>query len=132
MVRTTMKSRLFDIDPAARRAIIARIIHDAVYAVNHDIEGRGDYPRWEDRSDVDRQMYIDALVKVMADKTMTPERLHGVWMESKIADGWTYGPTRDYIRKTHPSIVSYDRLSTLEQAKDILFLNMVRALEPLL
>lgn len=42
--------------------------------------------------------------------------VHEVWMQGRIAAGWSYGTQRDDTRLTHPSIVPYEELS--EEEKD--------------
>jgi hypothetical protein len=43
---------------------------------------------------------------------------HERWMRDRIADGWSYGETRDDARKIHPSLRSYDEISEAEREKD--------------
>lgn len=42
--------------------------------------------------------------------------VHEVWSQNRLADGWTYGPERDDVKKTHPCLVPYDALT--EEEKD--------------
>ena len=44
--------------------------------------------------------------------------VHEVWSVGRIADGWTYGLTRDDKAKTHPSLVPYEELSEKEKDYD--------------
>ncbi len=46
------------------------------------------------------------------------ENVHEVWAAERKAGGWTYGPTRDDTRKTHPGLVRYDQLSEAEKDYD--------------
>lgn len=57
-----------------------------------------------------------------------PEASHESWFAQKVADGWTYGPVKDPDKKTHPCMVSYHELPTLQQAKDHIFRAVVHAL----
>lgn len=57
---------------------------------------------------------------------MTPERSHQMWMEQKLADGWTCGPVKDPERKLHPCLVPYDELPQEQKAKDYIFLTAVK------
>lgn len=60
------------------------------------------------------------------------ENAHDVWAQQRLADGWTYGPTRDDNAKKHPCLVpyaqlpnaekEYDRRAALETLKAIIFL----------
>lgn len=57
----------------------------------------------------------------------SPERLHELWMEAKLAAGWTLGPLKDEDAKTHPCLVPYDALPRYQKAKDRLFAAVVLA-----
>ncbi len=58
------------------------------------------------------------------DSVTTPEletmarRSHDIWMESKTAAGWKFGPTKDSGLKTHPLMVEWEALPPEEQQKD--------------
>lgn len=43
---------------------------------------------------------------------------HDIWAHQRFAEGWTYGPTRDDIRKEHPCLVPYEELPEAEKAYD--------------
>lgn len=49
-------------------------------------------------------------------------------MADKIRLGWNRGPVKDGVRKTHPNLVPYHQLPPGQQAKDRLFIAIVRAL----
>jgi len=49
-------------------------------------------------------------------------------MAQKLADGWTYGPTKNPDLKQHHCIVPFDKLPREQQAKDFLFRGVVHAL----
>ncbi|MBQ9986571.1 MAG: Ryanodine receptor Ryr [Oscillospiraceae bacterium] len=44
------------------------------------------------------------------------ENVHDVWAKGRIAEGWTYGPTRDDSKKQTPCLVPYSELR--EEEKD--------------
>lgn len=54
-------------------------------------------------------------------KAISPEILHGVWMNQKESHGWSYGENYSLENKTHPSMISFDKLSYEDQQKDILW-----------
>lgn len=46
------------------------------------------------------------------------KNVHEVWAASRIAQGWSYGPTRDDVMKTTPCLVPYSELSEDEKDYD--------------
>lgn len=55
---------------------------------------------------------LNGLVEAMA------KNVHDVWAESRISQGWTYGPERNDALKHHPCLVPYEELPELEKAYD--------------
>lgn len=103
----------------------ARAAHEANRAYCFAI---GDFSltAWED-SPRDMQLsVIDGAAKALADPTLTPERSHENWLAFKTREGWVYGVTKSYERKTHPCMISYADLPDHHRAKDVIFLTVVR------
>ncbi len=46
------------------------------------------------------------------------ENVHENWAANRIAEGWTYGETRDDAQKTTPCLVPYAELPEEEKAYD--------------
>ena len=46
------------------------------------------------------------------------ENVHDNWAAGRIAEGWTYGETRDDKLKTTPCLVPYDELTDSEKEYD--------------
>lgn len=44
------------------------------------------------------------------------KNVHEIWAESRINQGWTYGPERNDVLKTHPCLIPYEDLP--EEEKD--------------
>ena len=44
--------------------------------------------------------------------------VHEVWAAGRVADGWTWGPERDDVKKHHPCLVPYDELPESEREYD--------------
>ena len=44
------------------------------------------------------------------------KNVHEVWAESRISQGWTYGPERNDVLKHHPCLVPYEELPGVEKA----------------
>ena len=55
---------------------------------------------------------LNGLVEAMA------KNVHDVWAESRISQGWTYGPERNDELKHHPCLVPYEDLPEVEKAYD--------------
>ena len=55
---------------------------------------------------------LNDLVEAMA------KNVHDVWAESRISQGWTYGPERNDVLKHHPCLVPYEELPEVEKAYD--------------
>lgn len=49
---------------------------------------------------------------------MPPEQNHDNWMKTKAAQGWVYGPVKDFEKKTHPDMVPFGQLPDIEKRKD--------------
>ncbi len=65
-----------------------------------------------DTTDILLPEELDALVERMA------KNVHEVWAQSRISQGWTYGPQRDDAKKLHPCLVPYEALPEVEKAYD--------------
>jgi ryanodine receptor 2 len=46
------------------------------------------------------------------------ENAHDHWAAQRLADGWTYGLTRDDLNKKHPCLVAYTELTDSEKRYD--------------
>lgn len=69
-------------------------------------------PKPADLSDVNLPADLEPLIEQMA------KNVHDVWAESRIHDGWRYGPERNDERKEHPCLVEYDELPDSEREYD--------------
>jgi len=54
-------------------------------------------------------------------RSASPEELHGSWVQAYFKNGWAFGETYDPVARTHPDLVPYMQLGTLEQDKDSVF-----------
>lgn len=106
---------------------IARVAHEmnAVYCLAN---GEPAIERWEDAPNWMRSSAIEGVSKHLANPDMTPEDSHKSWMAHKVAEGWTYGPTKDSVQKTHPCMVPYVQLPLTQQIKDHLFRGIVHTI----
>lgn len=69
-------------------------------------------PQPIDTSDVRLPEDLDELVERLA------ENVHEVWAQSRMDQGWAYGPERNDVLKHHPCLVPYDELPEVEKAYD--------------
>lgn len=106
-------------------------IAEVVYEVNRAYcRALGDdtRPPWVDVSDEVRNSIISGILFCVKNPDVDPEILHEKWCSDKLAEGWRYGPKRDEKAKTHPCLVPYRELSTLDKVKDYLFQAVVQTL----
>ena len=64
---------------------------------------------------------LDGVYFVLDNPNCTPEQQHNNWVHFKRADGWKYGPEKDFERKAHPCLVPYSELPEIQQRKDSVF-----------
>lgn len=77
---------------------------------------------WANREQPFRDQFLKVIERQMGEqRSMSPEELHGSWMQAYFAMGWVYGPERDTTKKTHPDLVPYAKLGQLERDKDAVF-----------
>ncbi len=69
-------------------------------------------PQPMDTSDVQLPQELNELVEKMA------KNVHEVWAQSRISQGWIYGPERSDALKHHPCLVPYEDLPEVEKAYD--------------
>lgn len=78
---------------------------------------------WENREDSFKTQFREVIDRMMGPmRSGSPEELHGGWLQAYIEMGWTYGPERDPIAKTHPDMVPFAVLGKAEQDKDAVFI----------
>ena len=108
---------------------LARVCHEAHRAY---CLARGDLsiPSWETLAEWQRENVIVGVMVAYNNPALTPEELHEAWMAEKVAAGWTVGPVKAPDLKQHPCLIDFDDLKPEDQAKDELFIAIVRALAP--
>lgn len=65
-----------------------------------------------DTSNVELPEELISLVDLMA------KNCHEVWSETRMRQGWVYGPVRDDNKKQHPDLIPYEQLSEEEKEFD--------------
>ena len=69
-------------------------------------------PQPVDTSDVSLPPELENLIEPMA------KNVHDVWAQSRVSEGWTWGPGRNDELKTHPSLIPYEDLPECEKQYD--------------
>lgn len=69
-------------------------------------------PQPVDTSDILLPEELNELVEQMA------KNVHEVWAQSRMDQGWFYGPERSDVLKQHPCLVPYEELPEVEKAYD--------------
>jgi hypothetical protein len=108
----------------------AKICHEANRAYCATI---GDYsqPTWEYAPQWQKDSAIKGvefhIANLAAGREPSPSASHESWLDEKRAAGWTYGPTKDAEKKTHPCFMPYDGLPLYQRLKDYIFAAIVKA-----
>jgi hypothetical protein len=105
---------------------MARVVHESVRALQLATDNPVAAPSWEDAAAWYHESSIEG-VRAALDG-VDPREMHVRWCEHRIRTGWTLGPIKDTVAKTHPWLVDYDELPPAEKAKDALVIAVVRAL----
>lgn len=69
-------------------------------------------PKPENLEDIQLSDELNELVEAMA------KNVHEVWAQSRIDQGWTFGPERSDALKHHPCLIPYEELPETEKAYD--------------
>jgi hypothetical protein len=69
-------------------------------------------PQPIDTSNIQLLESINELVELLA------RNVHDTWAKGCMQEGWTYGPARDDVRKTHPCLTPYNELPESEKDYD--------------
>lgn len=107
---------------------IAKICHEVNKAYCESI---GDYSQvgWIDAPQWQKDSAMDGVRFHLNNPNSQPCDSHNNWMAEKLDNGWKYGNVKDAEAKEHPCIVEYDQLPKEQQAKDALFISVVRSFE---
>lgn len=98
----------------------ARICHELnkVFCVHN-----GDFSQvsWSEAPESIRLSAISGIVEIFGGRILSPQQSHEAWREHKISSGWTWGDVKDEEKKTHPCLVPYEELPSMQKEKDTLF-----------
>lgn len=112
---------------AYSNAEIAEVIHEVIRLLQR-INGEQVVSGWDAYSPEERQAETRYIAELRAGEVSTGEQHHEAWARMRSQQGWTYGPVKDYERKTTPLLVPYAELPWRQRVKD----KVCEALVPLL
>ena len=104
----------------------ARAAHEVNNVYNRAI-GDTPSPEWDQLTDAQRMGAVAGAQHAIDGGT--PETSHELWLATRHAEGWKYGPVKDPEKKEHPCFVPFSELPTEQQAKDYIFTAIVHALK---
>lgn len=99
---------------------IARLCHELNRRICQ-IVGDNSQLAWELTPDAIKNSAIEGVRSHIANPDLTPEDSHQLWMDYKIKEGWTRGPVKDMVAKTHPLLCPYEELALMDRLKDHIF-----------
>lgn len=105
---------------------VARMCHEANRSYCISI-GDTSQPSWDDAPDWQKESARIGVTAHLASPGMTAEQSHESWLETKRADGWSYGPKKDPENKRHPCFLPYKELPEEQRIKDHIFKAVVHA-----
>lgn len=83
---------------------------------------------WESLSEERKIGYYAGIRNALSNPNNSPEANHENWMATRQHEGWVWGPVKDELKKMHPLLIPYDKLPLIQRTKDMLFINIVKAL----
>lgn len=110
--------------------IIARICHNVNRAL---CQAAKDYSQvfWDEAPEWQKESMLKG-VQFALETPRQPQDMHNNWLRDKLADGWSYGPTKDSELKTHPCMVPHSELPYEQRVKDYVSLAIVREVRQLI
>ena len=112
------------LDPGRIAELAARAAHGTQNLYNLAV-GDAPLPVWDDLSTYAQANVVNGAAAVL--RGITPEESHRLWAEALVAEGWTYGPEKDFDAGRHPCLVPYEKLPEATRRRDALFMAVVRA-----
>mgnify|MGYP001611731740 FL=1 len=78
---------------------------------------------WDEREGPFKAQFCDVIERQCGEqRSLSPEELHGSWMQAYFAMGWVHGENYSRENKIHPDLVPYAQLGKLERDKDAVFM----------
>ena len=78
---------------------------------------------WSARDERFRDQFLEITTKMVGpERFRDAEEAHNSWWDAYLAMGWSYGPERDPVIKTHPDMVPFAELGWEERIKDAVYI----------
>lgn len=106
---------------------IAKLCHE-INRIFCEFLGDNSQAPWDQAPDWQKQSCIAGVKAFCQNPLKTPEQSHQDWMDYKLKEGWTFGPKKDPVIKTHPCILPYSELPEEQKLKDLFFLTICRGI----
>ncbi len=105
---------------------VAQICHEVNKAY---CESQGDASQlpWVDAPEWQRESAVNGVNYHLAHPDSKPSDSHSSWLKEKTDAGWMYGEVKDPENLIHPCMVPFEELPLDQQAKDFIFLTIVRS-----
>lgn len=99
---------------------IARTIHEAIRGW---VAAHGETPLepWPSASEWTKRSTMESILWRIENPDAPHAAQHEQWLEQLRRDGWVFGETKDFDRKTHPMMIPYEELPEFEKRKDAIF-----------
>lgn len=83
---------------------------------------------WSEAPDWQRESVITGVIAVLrGGPGYHPSESHRSWLATKELEGWRYGEVKDPAARTHPCMRPWGELPAEQRFKDVLFVEVVRA-----
>jgi len=106
---------------------IARVCHQVNKAYCESLGDNSQF-NWEESAQWQKDSAVKGVELHLTKPETSPSDSHNSWMKEKVDTGWVYGEIKDEEAKTHPCMVSFSELPREQQAKDFIFMAIVKAI----
>jgi RyR domain len=104
---------------------VARVTY-AAYSAWAEVNGEQPEPPWEQADEGQREAARQGVRQTLAGSNA--EQVHEIWVQHKLAAGWTSGETKDLARKTDPAVKPYSQLTSMQKRVPHMIAAITRAL----